>query len=177
MEKQIIFRLKSELFALPISHVERIINLNVTSSVPDLEDHIMGVTTYNENVLPVVNLAKRFFHEELESEEESQVLVTLWKNQRVGLAVDEVTEVRTIEKETLTLKQEEKSQQDPERMPEKNHSLKEQDEKVVQSVYAFVQTEQGILSLLDTDQLFNEKASEDIRYLMNLASTNEDEQD
>lgn len=162
MDKQIIFRLKDQFFALPISKVERIIHLEVTSTVPDLEDHIMGVTTYNDQILPVVNLAKRFFHGDLEKEENSPVLVTLWKEERVGLVVDQVTEIKTVDKQELTFKQD---TTDAETFP-----IDDTKRETLQSVYAFLQTEQGIVSFLDTDELFNEKASQDIRHLVKIAS-------
>lgn len=154
MEKQIVFRLKTRMFALPISKVERIINLNVVSQVPDVERYIMGVTEYNSEVLPVMNMAHRFFQEELEEEDECQVLVSLWNGHKIGLAVDEVTSVRVFEENEI----------------ETEASSIEEAEEKIQSVTAFVQTEEGIISLINVDKLFNEKASEDIRRLLEIKS-------
>lgn len=156
MDKQVLFRLRTQIFALPISSIERIIDTENMTLVPDVDPYIMGIKEYNDAVLPVVNLSKRFFDKDLEDVNEAQVIVVEWKESKVGLAVDEVTSIATYSQEEMTRTT----------APEETQS----DRQKVRSVSAFVQTDKGIVSLIDSDKLFNEKGSEDILRLLEIQS-------
>ena len=164
MEKQLVFRLKSHLFALPLSSVERILNLKLVSVFQDSEDYIMGTTTYEEKELPIINLSKHFLTKELECEEESQVLVTLWKNQRIGLAVDEVMKITSFEKNQLKNKKTRST---------KNESIDKQQESFIsneenyileiESVFAMTYNEKKAVFFLNMDYLFTEKENQKVQ--------------
>ena len=160
MEKQLLFRLGEQIFALPLPIIEKIISPESVSKVPDVEPYLMGVMEYNGNVLPLVDLPKRFFQDELENPQESQTIIVEWQGHQIGLTVDEVTSVAMYE-ETDLYKVKEES--------EEPHSI--------QSVKAFVQTDNGLVSLVDCDELFNEKGSADIRRLLDITSLGSKEDD
>ena len=56
----VIFELDSELFGLQIAAVESIIILQPITQVPHAPSFVEGVTNLRGNVLPVIDLRKRF---------------------------------------------------------------------------------------------------------------------
>ena len=66
MQQYIVFKVLEQKFALSIHAISRIVPLSSITPVPDTADSIMGVMESEEQVIPVIDLAKRFFDKRFE---------------------------------------------------------------------------------------------------------------
>ena len=92
--KLLIFRLEKQCFAADIREVERILTYEEPTKIPDSEDFLEGVINYQDGILPVISLAKKFGIDTLESKEnDGAIIVTRSKEGSVGIKVEVVNEV------------------------------------------------------------------------------------
>ena len=98
MEKYIIFKSDDQKFAILIAKTERILQLENVTKVMDVSSYILGVIQYNGQVLPIIDSNQRFFNEKMEQSTSAKIIVIEWENKRIGLAVDDVLTIETIEK-------------------------------------------------------------------------------
>ena len=98
MEKEIkilIFSLNGEYYATDIIDVERILGHEIPTALPETPDFLEGVINYENNILPVISLAKRFnFNGEITSD--SKIIVVKDNEFKIGIIVDNVYEVTDI---------------------------------------------------------------------------------
>lgn len=94
--KVLIFKLNSEYYATEIIDVERILEYSEPTKLPDTPNFVEGVINYEGNILPVVNIARRFNVAEKEKNGESKIIVIKDGANKVGMIVDLVSEVRDV---------------------------------------------------------------------------------
>ena len=92
-DKLVTFRLGDDAFAADIFSVERVLRYATPTSVPDMPDYIEGVIDYQERVVPIVNLRRRFEMPRVEARGETRILVLHGGGEWVGVVVDAVTAV------------------------------------------------------------------------------------
>lgn len=91
------FRLQSETYALPVSHVREIVRVDSITRVPGGPLEIRGVANVRGRVIPVVDLRARLGLAPEELSPQSRVLVAEARGRVVGLLVDEVRAVERID--------------------------------------------------------------------------------
>ena len=92
----VIFRGGTQEFALEISQVDRILRYQAPSPVPSAPDFLEGVLPHGGGVVPVVDLRKRLGLPAGQAEETRVMIVTM-DGQRVGMVVDGVREVLSVD--------------------------------------------------------------------------------
>ena len=92
----VIFRVAGQEFALEISQVERILRWQRPSPVPQAPAFLDGVVSYDDGVVPVVDMRTRLSVEASEGAETRLVVLQL-DEQRVAVSVDAVVEVLRID--------------------------------------------------------------------------------
>ena len=97
----VIFQLADELYGVNIHSVESIIKLQTITAVPHAPDFVEGVTNLRGNVLPIIDLRKRFGLELLAETSETRIVVLEIDGMQVGMVVDGVKEVLTIQEEAV----------------------------------------------------------------------------
>lgn len=97
----VIFNIDKDKYATSIASVERIIGFSPTTPVPDTSDYVLGVIPYQDNILPVVDLNKRFYHKDTEYNQDSKILVIQLKDYKIGLLVDAVSEIKAIDEDMI----------------------------------------------------------------------------
>lgn len=98
MEKQfVVFMLAHEAFGVPIEGVEGIIKLQKITSMPNLPDYIEGVTNLRGAIVPVMDLRKRFGLMADSATLDSRIVIVSLGNISMGMIVDSVSEVLTIQ--------------------------------------------------------------------------------
>ena len=90
------FKLGDEEFAVGIEEVQEINRVDAITAVPQSQEYIDGVMNLRGNVIPVINLRKRFGLELKEHDEASRVIIVTILNKQTGLIVDSVSEVLRI---------------------------------------------------------------------------------
>ena len=145
MQQYIVFRVLRQKFALSIHAISRITPLSDITPVPDTADSIVGVMESEEQIVPVIDLAKRFFNKSFEETTHTQVVIAYWNDLQIGIIVDEIVEI--------TQFSEEQSDQNLEKIT----SLEEPKE--VTPIKSFIRTENEIILEVSANELFDMKGT------------------
>jgi purine-binding chemotaxis protein CheW len=98
MEQQlVIFELGEENYGVEISAIESIIKMQPITKVPHSPSFVEGITNLRGTVLPVIDLRKRFDLPPAERNRDTRIVVTNLGDKKVGMTVDSVSEVLTIQ--------------------------------------------------------------------------------
>ncbi|MEI8133137.1 MAG: chemotaxis protein CheW [Leptolinea sp.] len=98
MEKQIvIFELANESYGVDIADVESIVKMQAITTVPHAPSFVKGITNLRGKVLPVIDLRQRFSLPIQLPTKESRIVVVSLDYMIVGMVVDSVSEVLTIQ--------------------------------------------------------------------------------
>ncbi|MDD9912744.1 MAG: chemotaxis protein CheW [Alphaproteobacteria bacterium] len=95
------FRLLGEEFGLPILDVREIIRMTDITPVPQAPGFVEGVINLRGQIIPVVDLRKRFGISANEANEETRIIVVELRTAVIGLIVDEVSEVLRVPADTV----------------------------------------------------------------------------
>lgn len=93
--KILVFKLGNEFYATDIMDVERILGYESPTVLPDSPRFLDGVINYENSVLPIINLLKKFNLEFKESQEK-KIIVVRRDSGKFGILVEGVSEVLTI---------------------------------------------------------------------------------
>ncbi|MDR2906155.1 MAG: chemotaxis protein CheW [Helicobacteraceae bacterium] len=86
------FMVSDEEFAVPILSVQEIIKPLPFTRVPSTPDYVLGVFNLRGNVLPLIDLRRKFGGERSVYTEETRFIVIKNKNQVNGFVIDKLTE-------------------------------------------------------------------------------------
>jgi purine-binding chemotaxis protein CheW len=93
------FTLGDEEYGIPITLVQEIIRFTPPRPIPGSSVHVEGVINLRGRIIPVVDLKRRFG---ISSEaEDTKIVIVELAETTVGVIVDEVKEVITIDAETI----------------------------------------------------------------------------
>ncbi|MBI1308818.1 MAG: chemotaxis protein CheW [Proteobacteria bacterium] len=102
LQQLVTFELFGEIFALPILDVREIIRMTTITPVPQAPPFVEGVINLRGQIIPVVDLRKRFgLTSEKAGEDTRIIVVELGNNMVIGLIVDAVREVERIPTDTI----------------------------------------------------------------------------
>lgn len=103
MEQQlVIFDLANEHYGVGITAVEGIIKMQAITKVPHAPPFVEGVTNLRGEVLPVIDLHKRFGLDATEVDSKNtRIVVVELAGQKVGMIVDAVSEVLRVPEEAI----------------------------------------------------------------------------
>lgn len=102
MEMQIVvFELGKEFFGVNIAVVESIIKMQEITRLPHTLDFVEGVTNLRGTVLPVIDLRKRLNTTVKEDTKETRIIVVGMDAAKIGMIVDAVSEVLTLQDGTV----------------------------------------------------------------------------
>jgi purine-binding chemotaxis protein CheW len=89
----VVFHLQGEEFAVDIHRVREVLKITQITPLPQALNFIEGVINLRGEVIPVVDLRKRFNIKNTEQTGESRIIIVEIDESLVGLIVDSVTEV------------------------------------------------------------------------------------
>jgi len=92
MTQLVVFRLGEEEFGVEILEVQEIILLSPITRVPRAPEFVEGVINLRGEIIPVVDLRKRFGLSADELKDEARIVVVDVNENLVGMIVDEVTQ-------------------------------------------------------------------------------------
>jgi len=99
--KVLIFSINGEYYATDIMEVERILGYEETTKLPEIPHFVEGVINYEGNILPIINLAKKFNIPDSERKEDGKIIVAKQKDSKIGIIVDVVSEVKDVKVENI----------------------------------------------------------------------------
>ena len=102
MEKQlVVFELEKEYYGVDIANVDGIVKMQPITRVPHSPDFVEGVTSLRGEILPVIDLRKRFKLGTHQSTTESRIINVVIDEMKIGMIVDSVSEVLTIQESLI----------------------------------------------------------------------------
>lgn len=96
------FRVGEDIYGVPIEKVREIINYSRVTSVPRAPDFIEGIINLRGQIIPVIDINKRFGLDATKKTEVSRIIVTQIGNNITGIIVDEVNEVRAFSEDLFS---------------------------------------------------------------------------
>jgi purine-binding chemotaxis protein CheW len=98
----VVFSLGKEEYGIEISIAQEIIRIpQQITKMPNLPSYIEGVVNLRGNVIPVIDLKKRFGFERTERGTDSRLLILNLEDRQVGTIVDNVSEVIKIDDDSV----------------------------------------------------------------------------
>ena len=135
------FQLGEELYGINIMDVKEIVRVQDIRAIPNAPAYVEGIFNLRSEIIPIINLHKRFHLKKLLTSEEDELLsgfiILDIDGMKLGVIIDRISRVITIEKEDM---------QPPPQM------LSGIGAEYIQGV---VRQEQGYLIILDIRDLFN----------------------
>jgi purine-binding chemotaxis protein CheW len=95
------FTLVNDVYGLPIEYIVEIIGIQSITIVPNVPDYIKGIINLRGKIIPVIDVRLKFGKEPAEYNDRTCVIVIEIGDISVGLIVDNVDEVLTIEDENI----------------------------------------------------------------------------
>lgn len=95
-KEYVIFRVAGESYGIDIDNVENIERHIEITRVPYTKSFIQGVINLRGNIIPVVNVRKRFAIDDKEIDKDSRIMILNHNELIVGLLVDSSSEVLQI---------------------------------------------------------------------------------
>ena len=145
------FQLGEELYGINIMDVKEIVRVQAIRAIPNAPVYVEGIFNLRSEIIPIINLHKRFHLKKLITSEEDELLsgfvIIDIDGMKLGVIIDRISRVITIEKEDV---------QPPPQM------LSGIGAEYIQGV---VRQEQGYLIILDIRDLFNPKELQKIAEL------------
>lgn len=93
----LVFYIEDVLYAIDIKYVVEIIGMQPITQIPKIPEYINGVINIRGKVVPVMSVRKKFQLEEIEYNERTCIIVVELNDISVGLIVDGVSEVLTVD--------------------------------------------------------------------------------
>jgi purine-binding chemotaxis protein CheW len=150
--KQLVtFQLGEELYGINIMDVKEIVRVQAIRAIPNAPPYVEGIFNLRSEIIPIINLHKRFHLKKMASSEEDELLsgfvILDIDGMKLGIIIDRISRVITIEKEEI---------QPP---PQMFSGIG------AEYILGVVRQEQGYLIILDIRDLFNPKELQKIAEL------------
>jgi purine-binding chemotaxis protein CheW len=101
VKKLVVFELADELYGVDIFDVREIVGDTPVTRIPRAPDFLEGVVNLRGKLIPVIDLRKRFGFAKREKTRETRVIIADVSGKEVGLVVDSVREVATVEENSI----------------------------------------------------------------------------
>ena len=100
MIKYAVFGMGDEVFGIEIARVVEILKSQKTHTLPELPEFLSGVITVRGEVIPLLDLRRRFGIATTFKKE--RIMLVRYDNEKIGLVVDEVKEITSLDKKDIT---------------------------------------------------------------------------
>lgn len=99
--KYLIFSMGEELYGIEIRYITEIIGVQPITEVPEMPDYIKGITNLRGKIIPVIDARLRFRKAVRAYDDRTCIVVLDTDGIPVGLVVDSVSEVLSMEDEDI----------------------------------------------------------------------------
>lgn len=100
--KYLVFDLDKQEYAIAIQYVVDIINVQPVTRVPSCPDFVRGITNLRGKVIPIIDVRIRFGKQQQDYNERTCIIVVELGDVSVGMIIDSVSEVLTLENEDIS---------------------------------------------------------------------------
>lgn len=95
------FTLEDEVYGIEIRYVTEIIGIQSITKVPEVPEYVKGIINLRGKIIPVIDVRLKFGKEPMEYNDRTCIVVIDIAQVSVGLIVDNVDEVLTINEEDI----------------------------------------------------------------------------
>jgi purine-binding chemotaxis protein CheW len=99
------FQLGEELYGINIMDVKEIVRVQATRAIPNAPSYVECIFNLRSEIIPIINLHKRFHLRKLVSSEEDELLsgfvILDVDGMKLGIIIDRISRVITIQKEEV----------------------------------------------------------------------------
>jgi purine-binding chemotaxis protein CheW len=99
-QKYAVFKIGEEDFGVEINKVVEILSTQKVHSIPDLPEFLSGVIAVRGQIIPLLDLRKRFGI--ISSSKKELIIVIKYDNEKIGVLVDHVKEIISLGKDEIT---------------------------------------------------------------------------
>ncbi|TDT68583.1 purine-binding chemotaxis protein CheW [Hypnocyclicus thermotrophus] len=92
----VVFILDKNYYGVHILQVQEIIKMTEITQLPNTPDFIKGIVNLRGNIVPIMNLRKRFGLTEQKENENAKILILKLEELQFGIIVDEISEVEKV---------------------------------------------------------------------------------
>ena len=93
----VVVEINKELFGMEIVFSREIIKYRNITRLPNMPDHILGMISLRDEVIPVLSISRRIFGVEDPITDETRIMVIEFKENIMGFMVDKVMSVRNFQ--------------------------------------------------------------------------------
>ncbi|ASJ20982.1 chemotaxis protein CheW [Brachyspira hampsonii] len=90
------FRLGSGEYAIDIMQAKEIIKMEKITLIPNAPDFVEGVINLRGNIIPIIDLKKRFNLEETEGDKNTGIIIVKIEDVDMGIIIDSISKVVSI---------------------------------------------------------------------------------
>jgi len=98
----LIFSIDNENYGIEIRYVTEIIGIQTITEVPELPEYVRGIINLRGKIIPVMDVRLRFRKKAMEYNDRTCIIVVEVLGMSVGLIVDSVSEVVTINESDIS---------------------------------------------------------------------------
>ncbi|MDK2866690.1 MAG: purine-binding chemotaxis protein CheW [Clostridiales bacterium] len=102
LKKFLTISIDNEIYGIDIEHVNDINRIQEITEVPNQDHYVMGIINLRGQIVPVIDIRRRFIKNEIEYDDRTCIIVIRYEENIVGLIVDRVVEVLSIPISLLT---------------------------------------------------------------------------
>lgn len=100
-DQYLTFIIENEEYGIEIAHIKEIISICPITLVPETPDYLEGIISLRGDIIPVIDVRKRFLIAPKEYDELTCIVVIEYSGYSLGLIVDSVKEVLYIKEENV----------------------------------------------------------------------------
>ena len=97
------FTIEDNVYGLPIRFITEIIGVQEATKVPETPDYVKGIINLRGRIIPLIDVRLKFGREEIPYTERTCIIVIDVDTVAVGLVVDKVDDVLTLEDHQIAL--------------------------------------------------------------------------
>lgn len=101
-KQYIMLRFDSEQYGIDIAYIDNIVRLQPITRVPHTQPYFLGIINLRGEIIPVISMRKKFDLPDKENTNATRILILkLEGNSKIGILVDEVREVVTLDEDEI----------------------------------------------------------------------------
>lgn len=100
-DQLVTFRLGKEEFAIQIDDIQEVNRMGAVTKVPEAPEFIDGLVNLRGDIIPALNLRRRFAMPERQYDDTTRIIITNVNNRKMGIVVDSVSEVLRIDRSII----------------------------------------------------------------------------
>ncbi len=99
--KFLTFHIEDTIYGIELLHVIEIISIQNATRIPNVPTYIKGIINLRGKIVPVIDVRLKFKQSERAYDEKTCIIVVVIEDMQVGLIVDRVSEVVTVDQAEL----------------------------------------------------------------------------